>query len=222
MDEDNRQQKEPAREVAPGNEGNGGGNEKVYAKHESESEETTNSTEFLSILQANAAVLGKVHELLQNRFEYDATKEKAFDKLYEEMKKAKEMPDMLDRVIKPVLTDLVLLYDSIRKIEAKLNNNPSLNNEDFLRDVEHLREELIEVLYRQEVVPVDESLSVTFNAKQQKAIKAEETPNPDEHMRVKRIVRSGFFWRDRVLRPQEVIVSKHNQTKTTIETEGAR
>lgn len=120
--------------------------------------------ELLSILKENRSLLCEIKETIQNRLEYDDVKEKAFDKLYEEMRRQKEGAELLDRAVKPVLSDLLLLYDSAKKFECSLTNDQGFNNEEALLNFKLILEELTEILYRQEVVPIEENLSEAFNS----------------------------------------------------------
>ena len=146
--------------------------------------------------------------MIQDRLEYDSVKEKAFDKLYEEMRRQKESLDLLDRAMKPLLSDLLLLYDSMKRHEALLDNNQRLNKEDIPNNFKYVLDELLEILYRQEVIPMEQNLSETFNSKIHKATKSEPTKYKEEDFKIASIVRSGFLWRDKVLRPQEVVVKR--------------
>jgi len=174
--------------------------EENYQKKESDT--------LMSVMKDNNNLLQEIKGIVQNRLEYDTVKEKAFDKLYEEMRYQKESFDMLDRAVKPLLSDLLLLYDTIRKFESTLNNNRSINSEDTSLNLKYILEELMEILYRQEVIPIEESLSETFNSKTQKATMVEHTENKEEDFIITSIVRSGFTWRDKVLRPQEVAIKR--------------
>jgi len=162
----------------------------------------------LSILKENRRMLHEIKDTIQSRLEYDAVKEKAFDKLYEEMRRQKEASDLLDRAVKPVLSDLLLLYDSMKNFESSFLNNQSLSSEDAKQNFKYIMDELIEILYRQGVTPIDENLSEVFNSKLQKATKTENAESKEDDFRIVSIVRSGFVWRDKVLRPQEVVIKR--------------
>ncbi len=164
--------------------------------------------DLLSILKVNHRMLHEIKDTIQNRLEYDAVKEKAFDKLYDEMRRQKEASDLLDRAVKPVLSDLLLLYDSMKNFESSFINNQSLSSEDAKQNFKYIMDELMEILYRQEVTPIDENLSEVFNSKLQKATKTENTESKEDDFKIVSIVRRGFVWRDKVLRPQEVVIKR--------------
>lgn len=163
--------------------------------------------DLLTILKENQSLLQEIKHTIQNRLEYDAVKEKAFDKLYEEMRRQKEASDLLDRAVKPVLSDLLLLYDSMKKFEASLINQP-INDGELFQDFRYILEELLEILYRQEVLPIEENTSEPFNSKIHKATKTENAESKDDDFKIISIVRNGFTWRDKVLRPQEVVIKR--------------
>lgn len=163
--------------------------------------------EILSYLKEDTALLQEITKSIQDRLAYDEVKEKAFNKLYEEMRRQKEESDLLDRAVKPVLTDLLLLHDSMKKYEVFIVNQ-SMNDEDKLQNFKYIEEELLEILYRQEVLPIEENISEPFNSKIHKATKTENAENKDDDFKVVSIVRNGFTWRDKVLRPQEVVIKR--------------
>lgn len=181
--------------------------EKKLTSGSQSSDQKSENAEILSSLKENATLLNKINEMIQDRLEYDAVKEKAFDKLYEEMRRQKEASDMLDRAVKPVLSELLLLYDNMRKHEASLINQ-SINDGELLQDFRYILEELLEILYRQEVLPIEENISEPFNSKIHKATKIENAENKDDDFKIINIVRNGFTWRDKVLRPQEVVIKR--------------
>ncbi|MCX6180276.1 MAG: nucleotide exchange factor GrpE [Chlorobiales bacterium] len=161
----------------------------------------------LESLEGNTSLLQEIKKIIQNKLEYDAVKEKAFDKLYEEMKRQKEASDLLDRVVKPVLSDLLFLYDSMKKFEVTFINQ-NIGDEEKAQNFKYIVEELLEILFRQEVFPIEENTSATFNSKIHKATKTETIDNKDDDFKIVSIVRDGFTWRDKVLRPQEVIIKR--------------
>lgn len=165
------------------------------------------SGEILSSLKENTTLLHEIKEVIQNKLEYDAVKEKAFDKLYEEMRRQKEASDLQDRAVKPVLSDLLLLYDSMKKFEKSMDIQ-SIKENEILQNFRYLIEELLEILYRQEVLPIEENTSDIFNSKIHKATKTENAESMDDNFKIVNIVRNGFTWRDKVLRPQEVIIKR--------------
>lgn len=173
-----------------------------------ESEQKKGFNELSPMLIENNSFLQEIKDLIEKRLEYDAVKEKAFDKLYEDMRQEKELPNMLDRNIKPLLTDLLLLYDNMKHFEISLINQKNTNNENTLQTFKYIMDDLLETLYRQEVVPIEDDGSEKLNSKIQKATKIEVAESKDDDFKIVDIVRQGFLWRDKVLRPQEVVIRR--------------
>lgn len=163
--------------------------------------------EVLSFLKDNSFILSEIKEIIASRLEYDEVKEKAFDKLYEEMRRQNEVFDLLDRTLKPVLSDLLLLHDSMKKFESILLNQ-SIITEGAIQNYKYIEEELIAILYRQDVLPIETNSEEIFNSKIHKVAKIENADKKDDDFKIVNILRDGFVWRDKVLRPQEVVIKK--------------
>ena len=179
--------------------------ENAFVPTEVDPGQNGNIKELQAILEQNAILLQDVKSMIQDRLEYDTVKEKAFDKLYEEMKRQRELSDVIDRNIRPLLSDLLMLYDSMQRFDTWLAN--SKNSSDAIRtQLEKIVDELIEALYRQEITLMEPA--EMLNAKHHRAIKTEKAETPEEDFKIVNIVRKGFLWRDKVLRPQEVTVKR--------------
>lgn len=171
----------------------------------SEGQSDDGSKEVVRLFNNQNELLQEIKGIIQNRLEYDETKEKAFDKLYEEMRRQRELSDMIDRAIKPILTDLLLLHDTMSKFLTWADQHDM--DIKMLQDhIKGLSDELIEVLYRQEVIPMDDV--DMLNPKLHRATKTVEADTIDEDFRIIDVHRRGFFWRDKVLRPQEVVIKR--------------
>lgn len=167
--------------------------------------------EIQASLNHQTNLLQNVKEMIHDRLEYDAGKEKAFDKLYEEMRRQREQSDALDRSVRPLFLDLLLLYDSMKRFDSWLTKQEGFDHEPVRSQFNYLEDELTEVLYRQDVVPMDDSDA--FNAKMHKAIKTENAETQEQDFQILSVARTGFFWRDKVLRPQEVIIRRFSGNK---------
>lgn len=96
--------------------------------------------------------------------------------------------------IEPFLTDLILLLD---RLEKKADD-------DFVLSI---HEELYDILHRRGVELVE--ITTAFNPTVQKAVKV--GVNPDVNcVVVKEILRNGYRFNGRVIRPAEVVVEKPN------------
>lgn len=169
--------------------------------------DTPDLNDIISTINENTTILKEIQNTIHDRLEYDNVKEKAFDKLYAAMTKQKDSFDALDRAVKPVLIDLLLFYDNIKKLESKIYGH-SITDIDIPQEIKGIKEELLEILYRQEVLPLKEDLSGFFDSKNHNATIIEKTNNKEDDWKVVAILRDGFKWREIVLRPQHIIIKR--------------
>ncbi len=160
------------------------------------------------LIKENNDLLKKIKDDIDVKIAVDETKDKAFNKLYDELKEAKEKDNIKDSAIRPLLGDLLLFYDSLIKFKLKIETN-NKNDETLLKETDFILDELLEVFYRQNIEIIPENLDCTYDSKIQKAVKIEKNQEIEDNKIIK-IVRSGFLWKDKMLRPQEVYVNKHN------------
>ncbi len=162
----------------------------------------------LSAATEHSSLLQDIKEMIKDRLEYDKTKEQAFDKLYQEMKRQQGFSDLVDRNMKPLITDLILLYDNMKNLEDSLSSLRETEFSSISKEFTFLVDDLEEALYRQDVERIESNDSGIFNSKYQKAIKTIATDDKKEHLKIVDVVRQGFKWRDKIVRPQEVTIKK--------------
>ena len=148
-------------------------------------------------LEAIEEKIGSLGSMIERRLLYDEAKEKAFDRLYAELDR--ERKNVSGEFVKPILRDLVLLYDHI---EEALRQAP-----DDSTSLEFLREGLLEVLYRANVEPIARS-DPKFNRSLQCVKRVVATPDEQQDWIVTEILQEGFLFGDTVLRPQQVVVQR--------------
>ncbi|WP_082140167.1 nucleotide exchange factor GrpE [Desulfovibrio sp. TomC] len=165
----------------------------------------------LMLTESNLEFATFLKQKFIERFEYDETKEKAFDKLYDELQSQKNLNNFIDRSMKPLLLDLLLFHDSlaslIRSIESSSNDG-----DDLLNHVKSLLDEFLEILYRQEVVTIEDEDDI--NPKNHRTIRVIPTKNLNEDFQIVDVLRKGFIWRNNVLRPQDVTIKRFEKTHT--------
>lgn len=79
---------------------------------------------------------------------------------------------------------------------------------DFRNNMESVRLELEEVLYRIDVEPYAERLN-KLDRKLHKTIKTIPTDDPDQNENVAEVHKTGFWWREKVFRPEEVTILRY-------------
>lgn len=99
-----------------------------------------------------------------------------------------------------------------RKLKAELPR--------FRMSLENLRFELEEVLYRMDVIPYEEHPK-KLDRKLHRTLDTKPTDNPNEDRDVAEIHKIGFYWREKVFRPEEVTIFLYTQP-TSEETVGGK
>jgi molecular chaperone GrpE (heat shock protein) len=122
--------------------------------------------------------------------------------------------DVVLRAQRPLFLDLILFYDSLQQMKEWLGGNPAKSPEEVLFRLTDLESELLQVLARREVRPFEES-PVTLDRRLHRTVKTVPTEDPAHNYRVQQIVRAGFFLQDKILRPEDVVISKYTQSLPT-------
>jgi len=141
----------------------------------------------------------EIRSLIEARLSDDRTKERAFERLYEELdalKKNKAFED--DR---PFHMNLVLLYDRMG-CAIKEHTGPA---SDVLRS---LQEELREILSRRDI-EVIQTKGDSFDPMFQSVVGTQTVDCQKFEGKVMRTVRDGFTHKGRVLRAQEVVIGRY-------------
>lgn len=173
---------------------------------EQESSETLLSKEILVAVTGIASELNSVKGILKKRLSYDETKEKAFDRLYEELDSFKK--NTAFNAIRPLFVDMILLFDRIENVRQEMKQAQGSNTIDFPELLKTLSEEITEILYRHGTDVIN-SASATFDPMLQQAIAAQPTTDEAENNTIAQVVRRGFKYQDRIIRPEEVIVRRY-------------
>ena len=148
----------------------------------------------------------KVAEAYQRLSASGKRKEQAYDQLYEELRTYKD--NFLLQAQKPLFKDIILLFDGVRRtMRAFEESEEAPTKEKVAESLQHLQDEILEVLYRRDIELIEEHpemLDIDF----QKPIRRIETDDPSEDRKVEQVLREGFRMNDVVLRPQEVVVKR--------------
>ena len=83
-----------------------------------------------------------------------------------------------------------------------------LSVKDVVRRLEILQIELLEVLSRKDVRPFEEH-PTSLDPRLHRTMKTLPTTELNQNNTVAQILRTGFFWGERVLRPEEVVIKKY-------------
>jgi molecular chaperone GrpE (heat shock protein) len=151
------------------------------------------------------AIEASLCALLEQRLRYDEAKDRAFDVLYEKMRQFDG--NFQASIKRNLVLSLLLLHDHICSAEAALEEHPVAQER-----VAGLRKALQDLLYAEDIEPMG-ALGDLFDRRRQQAIDAVATSDAALADTVERVVREGFLFAGKVLRPQSVIVRRHHGTK---------
>ncbi|HEX5175486.1 MAG TPA: nucleotide exchange factor GrpE [Chthoniobacteraceae bacterium] len=144
--------------------------------------------------------------------------QRMFDALHEELKCYKD-DFLLESVHRPVIRDLITLYDDLAEVHRQIGDAAKADEEstgnvaliERLKRLEvnlsHKLDFIIEVLARLEVTPLPAGTG-KLDKHTQRAVALEPAAAADQDNDVVRAVKRGFLWKDRVVRAEEVIVKR--------------
>ena len=167
------------------------------------------------------APLAEVHEslselrtLFESKIARNRSQSKMFEALYQEMKDYKEN-FLLEAIHKPIIKNLIMLYDSFALLESQLDKlideNKKIRTDEvkqFRTNLENVRFQLLEVLYRMDVTPYEQRPE-QLDRKLHKTLETIPTDNPEQDGKVAQVHKIGFYWRDKVFRPEEVTIYRY-------------
>lgn len=147
--------------------------------------------------------LEKLVNSFNKRISNDFAKDKALDKLYEQLDGYRN--NFVQKEIKPFIHDLILYYDRINNNLLHLESD-NINN-DVISTIKMFKDELLEIFSRNGIEPMEKSeIGSRFNPEKSKAIKKIETDAKDNHLMIKDILQEGFLQDNKILRPEVVII----------------
>ncbi len=168
----------------------------------------------LSLTEINQT-LAALQDLFEKQIARNQNQTQMYDKLYAEMKDYKES-FLLEVLHKPIIHNLIQLYDSFVSLESQLDDILIDKEENILLDelsqyrknLENFRFELEEVLYRMDVTPYKDSLD-TLDRQLHKTRKVIPSDDPKQDKKVAEVHKIGFYWREKVFRPEEVTIFRY-------------
>jgi len=135
----------------------------------------------------------------------------AFDRLYAEMRQYKD--NALAELKTDILTDVMMLLDSIENLRAFYENAEEATPSDVAANLQGLTAEAEEILAREGVTRVIEP-DARYDRTSQRAVKTVPTEDADEDMTVVSKIREGFERRGRSFRKADVVVKKYCPPET--------
>ena len=130
----------------------------------------------------------------------------ALGKLSDQVKQQTE--EALARLQRPIFLELVLLNDNLERAIEWARGSSEMSVEDVVSRMEILKIELLEILSRKDVHPFEEH-PASLDPKLHRTMKTLPTEESSENNTVAQVLRTGFFWGEKVLRPEEVVIRKY-------------
>lgn len=173
---------------------------------------------FVAATECIPKMLADTRQALENR---NTVSKAMFEALHTELKTYKDA-FILESVLRPVIRDLISVYDAIAEIHRQLATTVSSFDEEengeaamiLLAKIRHAGTNLdhnahfiLEVLERLDV-SLNPISTGKLDKRTQKAVSIEPTENSEEDNDIVRILKRGFQWRDRVIRAEEIVIKK--------------
>lgn len=144
--------------------------------------------------------------------------QRMFDALHEELKGYKD-GFLLESVLKPIIRDLISLFDELHVIRRQMQEGVAevgnalpdsplvarLKNMEI--NIDHHCEFVVEILARLDVTMLPPGTG-KLDKKTQRAVQVEMADNQEDEFDIVRSLKPGFVWKDRVLRAEEVVIKK--------------
>ena len=155
-----------------------------------------------------------LQDLFEKQIARNQNQTEMFDKLYAEMKDYKES-FLLEVLHKPIIHNLIQLYDSFVSLESQFDDICCDNQENLIdelsqyrKNLENFRFKLEEVLYRMDVTPYTDS-SEMLDRQLHKTRQVISSDDPEQDRKIAEVHKIGFNWRDKVFRPEEVTIFRY-------------
>ena len=183
-----------------------------------ESLETVLTRKIDNLAAAPASQTAEIAERLQNIEQQvlsarktESVSQQLFDTLHDELLKYRDN-FLHESLQKPFIHDLVLLFDDLTGLSEQLRNAAAIDAErgghaaQWSDNLENALHSLMEILHRFDVKEIEpkETIDRTLH----RVISFEPANFPEEDGRVVMRVKRGFFWRGKLLRPEEVIAKR--------------
>ena len=141
--------------------------------------------------------------------ESETVNQKLFDSLHQELLSYRDN-FVRDSLQKPFIRDLLVLFDDLSRILAQASApteaEPAPMTPQLRDNLENTLHFLVEILHRLEVTemePVE-----TVDRALHRVVSVEPAESAEEDGRIVARVKRGFLWREKVLRPEEIVVRR--------------
>lgn len=150
----------------------------------------------------------KMDEHMSALRETDSINQKLFDSLHDELIKYRDN-FLHESLQKPFIRDLVVLYDDLSTVAGQISSAADEKGgvvAQWRDNLENGIHSLVEILHRLEVNEIESKEMVDRAI--HKVVSYEPADFAEDDGRIVMRVKRGFMWRDRVLRPEEVVAKR--------------
>lgn len=151
----------------------------------------------------------KIEQQLAALSDSETVNQKLFNSLHQELLSYRDN-FVRDTLQKPFIRDLLVLFDDLSRILAQASANPEGESAPVppqLRDnLENTLHFLVEILHRLEVTEIETLDRVDLSL--HRVVSVEPAESAEEDGRIVARLKRGFLWRDKVLRPEEIVVRR--------------
>lgn len=140
--------------------------------------------------------------------ESETVNQKLFDSLHQELINYRDN-FVRDALQKPVVRELIVLFDTLSGILAQMDSATEKSDEVFVQARENIRNALhflVEILHRLEVTEIEPMERV--DRKLHRVLSVEPAASAEEDGLVVRRVKAGFLWHEKVVRAEEVVARR--------------
>lgn len=167
------------------------------------------AVEFSVLLAPVQTQLAHLEELFQEKIREDDKQRQLFERLMNDLDKYRQ-DFIFSHITSKVFRDLIQLYDTLEQT-LQPDAVEGATREALLSRLGSFRQQVMHTLQRQEVELVESTLGVPFDESRQEAINVRVVERPEEDGIVVEIIRHGFRYRERLLRPEWVIVGRYQK-----------
>jgi len=153
-------------------------------------------------------ILNEMKELRDDfdaKLKYDDGKQQTIDTLHKELEEHRV--GLHYKILRPVFLDLIRLYDDLEKMVEGTVMQTELRTGRTLEDLQLLQSQVEEILQRYGAESF--CLDGHFQSSKQKVLKTVETDNIDLDNHIAKSLSKGFFYEDKILRYEQVVVYKY-------------